>query len=72
MLVSGKLSTNLYVINTCLLKKWLQMAVLAVACKQLSGTFNFPECGAVERFMITILVNRVTTAYIKLKGAERF
>jgi len=38
ILVIGNLSTNVYVISTCLLKLWLQMEVLAVACQQCSGT----------------------------------
>jgi len=67
ILVSGKLSTNLYVINICvflLLKLWLQMTVLAVACYQLSCTFFSPGSGAVKRFVITASVNQVTTADI--------
>jgi len=40
------------------MKKWLQMAVLAVACEQLSGTFISPGSGAFKRFVISNLLLR--------------
>jgi len=45
------------------------MEVLAVACKQLSGTVTFPGSGAVKRFVITTLINQVSTANIKFEAA---
>ena len=47
------------------------MAVLAVACKQLSGTFTFPGNGVFKHFVITTSVNQGMTADIKLKIAKR-
>jgi len=43
---------NVYVIHV-LLKLWLHIKVQAVACKQFSGIFTFPESGTVNRFLIT-------------------
>jgi len=54
-----------------LLKLWLQMAVLVVACKQFSGIFTFPGSGAVKRFVITASVNQVSTAKNKFQAAKR-
>ena len=50
-MISGKVSTvNEYVISTCFAE--IMASVLAVACKQFSGTFTFPISGAVKRFLI--------------------
>jgi len=47
------------------------MEVLALACKQISGTFSFPGSGAVKRFVITTSVNQVSTANVKFEAAKR-
>jgi len=45
------------------------MKVVAVAGKQRSGTFTFPGSGTFKRFLITTLVNKVSTANIKFEAA---
>jgi len=47
------------------------MAVLAVACKQVPGTFTFQGSGAVKRFVITTTVNQVSTTKNKFEAAKR-
>jgi len=54
-----------------LLKLWLKIEVLAVACKHFSGTFTFSGSGAVKRFVITTSVNQTSTASIKFAAAYR-
>jgi len=45
------------------------MKVLAVACKQCSGTSTFPGSGAGKRFATS--VNQVQTAKNKIQAAKR-
>jgi len=53
------------------MKLWLQLEVLTVEYKQFSGTFTFPGSGAVKRFVITTLVNQVSTDNITFEAAKR-
>jgi len=47
------------------------MEVLTVAYQQFSGTFTFPESGAVKRFVITTSVNQVSTTNFKFQAPTR-
>ena len=70
-MVCGKLSANLYVINTCFAEIMASNGILSMACKQFSGTFTFLGSGAVKHFVITTSFNRVSKANINFKAAKR-
>ena len=69
-MVSGKFSTNIYAICTCVAEIMASNGSLSVSYTQFSGTLTFPGSGAVKRFVITIPVHQVSTANIKFEAAE--
>jgi len=70
MLVSGKLSTNACVNSICVAKSMASNGSFRSDMQFILRYFQFSGSGAVKRFLITTLVNQVSTANNKFQGSS--